>query len=169
MVYRGRNYNIFTLVPSDEAGFGKFRQLIAHLVQKEAVAVVPLRMASCLYLIPNSNLTVNKMGLAPLENGDKPNTQFLHVLIVTPKYLSTKVNGKCFNFFHVKIAIVLINYSVVRHSFDFKTIFAFVHKILSTNVILLNEWLFMITVYTNTYYLNWILFLQNEASKSALT
>ena len=82
-------------MPSDETGFGKFRQLIAHLVQKEAVAVVPLRMASCLYLIPNSNLTVNKMGLAPLSGtGEKPNTQFLHVLIVTPKYLSNKVNGE---------------------------------------------------------------------------
>ena len=94
VVYRGRNYNIFTLTPSDESGYGKFRQLIAHLVQKEAIAVVPLRMASCLYLIPHSNLTVNKMGITPLpSDGDKPNTQFLHVLIVTPKYLSTKVNG----------------------------------------------------------------------------
>lgn len=93
--YRGRNYNIFTLLPDGDGGTGKFRQLIALLVQTNSVATITLHHSSCLYLLPKSRLTVDRMGLQPFDNELAPQmNEFLHAVIVTPKVLTSQVNGE---------------------------------------------------------------------------
>ena len=92
VVSRGRNYNTFLVVPQEDSGVGKFRQLIAHLVQRSAVAVVNLRHGSCLYLLPSCDLSKNRMGLE--VPGSIKN--YLHAIVVTPKILYTKITGKVY-------------------------------------------------------------------------
>ena len=100
VVSRGRNYNTFLVVPQEDSGVGKFRQLIAHLVQRSAVAVVNLRHGSCLYLLPSCDLSKNRMGLE--VPGSIKN--YLHAIVVTPKILYTKITGKVYG----KISCVLL-------------------------------------------------------------
>ncbi|CAK8681141.1 unnamed protein product [Clavelina lepadiformis] len=95
VIYRKFCYNIFTLMPTDESGVGKFRQLIAHLVQRDIVAFIPLRMSCCMYLLARSKLTVEKMGLLPPAcTNRRRNSNFLYAIIVTPKSLTQKINEK---------------------------------------------------------------------------
>jgi len=96
--YRGRIYNVFTLVTADDSGLGKIRQLIGSLVQRNTVAYVPLLCSSCLYLLPKCDLTENKLGLRVVDPDSdiSKRNEYLYAVIVTPKSLSTKVNGEAF-------------------------------------------------------------------------
>nr|XP_039263990.1 uncharacterized protein LOC120339846 isoform X2 [Styela clava] len=108
VIYRGRYYNTFTLHPTEEgSGLGKFRQLIGHLVQRSSAAYVPLRNSSSLYLLPLSALT-EEMGLrssspdASTSSDKQKQSQrawknFLHVIVITPKALSTKMRDQRVN------------------------------------------------------------------------
>lgn len=104
VIYRGRHYNTFTLHPMEEgSGLGKFRQLIALLVKQSAVAFVPLRNNSTMFLLPMSEFT-ESLGLVnyspetmdsdPPKHSSKMWKNFLHVIIITPKAMSSKINGK---------------------------------------------------------------------------
>nr|XP_026694662.1 uncharacterized protein LOC101243233 [Ciona intestinalis] len=93
VIYRGRNYSIFHLVPSSESGVAKFRQLIAHLVQNVSVGAVKLKFSSMVYLMPMSGLTMDKMGLAvPSVADPQMKKVFLYAVVVTPKALASKIN-----------------------------------------------------------------------------
>ncbi|XP_078485389.1 uncharacterized protein LOC101243233 [Ciona intestinalis] len=93
VIYRGRNYSIFHLVPLSESGVPKFRQLIAHLVQSVSVGVVKLKFSSMLYFMPMSGLTMDKMGLAiPSVADPMMKKVFLYAVVVTPKALASKIN-----------------------------------------------------------------------------
>lgn len=85
------------------SGLGKFRQLIALLVQESIVAFVPLRNNSTMFLLPMCELTEN-LGLFDYssETADSDSSKhsergwknFLHVIIITPKVMSSKMNGE---------------------------------------------------------------------------
>lgn len=81
-----------------------FQELVALLVQDSVVAFIPLRNNSAMYLLPTSRLAMD-LGLVGYhsesenqgvsKHGSSVQKAFLHVIIITPETLSSRIQGGC--------------------------------------------------------------------------